>query len=169
MQGEARPRAMGIVSQTTSEGLTRTRLNRGETERFRAPELFVERWTNAKAGIVGFMTGQGRTSVAIAEMIADGTNAATIRALWKKWGLPIDKSGGRRRGNVPVSLTIHQRKLLSKRAKQINIMPEEYLRRIVVCAIEDDLYGAVTDGKFDHHLSMPKVSRSESLQRPQSS
>ncbi|WP_378948053.1 hypothetical protein [Mesorhizobium sp. ANAO-SY3R2] len=99
---------------------------------------------------VGFMTGQGRTSTDIVEHLNDGTDSATVRALWKKWGLPIDKTGGRRRGNVPVSLTIHQRKILAKRAKQVGVTPEEYLRRIASCAIEDDLYAAVTDGKFDH-------------------
>lgn len=70
-------------------------------------------------------------------------------ALWKKWKLPLEDTGGRRRGNVPVPLTIHQRKLLAKQARKIGVTSEEYLRRIASCAIEDDLYTAVTDGKFD--------------------
>ncbi|AWC22222.1 hypothetical protein CO731_01678 [Aminobacter sp. MSH1] len=131
----------------------RTKVNRRSSERYRAPQLFAEKWTNAKAGLIGFMTGQGRTSTDIVEHLNDGTDSATVRALWKKWGLPIDKTGGRRRGHVPVSLTVQQRMILTKRAKGVGIQPEEYLRRIASCAIEDDLYAAVTDGKFDPKLS----------------
>lgn len=144
-----------LTPKPAAERPKRTRANRRPAERFRGPRLFPERWTNSKAGIVGFMTGQGRTSTDIIDHLNDGTNAATVRALWKKWGLPIDKTGGRRRGNVPVSLTIQQRKILGKRAKLIGITPEEYLRRIATCAIEDDLYAAVTDGRFDPNLSLP--------------
>ncbi|WP_378952158.1 hypothetical protein [Mesorhizobium sp. ANAO-SY3R2] len=122
---------------------------RHPSERLRASMLYVERWTNAKAALIGFRTGQGHTAVAIAEMLADGTSSDSIRCMWRKWRLPIDRTGGRQRGQVPVILTAHQRKLLAKHARRLGLNPEEYLRRVASVAIEDNLYAAVTDGKFD--------------------
>jgi hypothetical protein len=119
------------------------------TERYRGPQLIVERWTNAKAAHVAFLTGKGVPSTEIAKVLNDGVRAETIRAMWRRWRLPMSSTGGRHPSTVPINLYAHERALLTKRAKQLGLAPEEYLRRIAVCAISDDLYAAVTDGKFD--------------------
>ncbi|ATU91762.1 hypothetical protein [Phyllobacterium zundukense] len=119
------------------------------TERYRGSKLLVERWTNAKAAHVAFLTGKGVPSTEIARILNDGVHPATIRAMWRRWRLPMAPTGGRHPAAVPINLYADERGLLAKRAKKLDVTPEEYLRRIAVCAISDDLYAAVTDGKFD--------------------
>ncbi|MEI4480951.1 MULTISPECIES: hypothetical protein [unclassified Phyllobacterium] len=48
-----------------------------------------------------------------------------------------------------ISVRVAARKRVTQRAKKLKIAPEEYLRRIAVCSITDDLYAAVTDGCFE--------------------
>ncbi len=106
-----------------------------------------KRWNNAKSAHVGFWTGKGRSSREIAEILADGTTSHTIRRQWYNWRLP---SHGRAQKlvfiNVPMSY--QERRLISRRALRIGIPPEEFIRRVVISAAQDDLYQAVTDGRF---------------------
>ncbi|PWJ79786.1 hypothetical protein C7441_11463 [Pseudaminobacter salicylatoxidans] len=120
---------------------------RHHTERFRG--RLVERWTNAKSGYVGFLTGQGYSSVEIEKIMADGTSAPTVRGLWRRWGLPLSELRGDRRNPVTIQLTYSQRAKLVRLAEKRGLTRQEYLRRIAVCAIADDMYEAVTDGEFD--------------------
>lgn len=122
---------------------------RHSSERYRGQRLVVERWTNAKAALVAYWTAKGHTSVRIAEMLGDGTRPETIRRMWRLWVLPLDSTGGRHRATVPVPLFTHERVALATHAKKIGLEPEEYLRRISICVISDNLYSAVTDGRFD--------------------
>jgi hypothetical protein len=112
----------------------------------------VESWTNAKAGYVGFLTGRGYMSPEIEKILADGTSRETVRGLWRRWGLPIPQTGGRRCAIVPVAMTTETRRKLSIRAKKVGVTPDEWIRRILISAIDDDLYAAVTDGRFDKKL-----------------
>lgn len=127
----------------------KTRRKKHHTERMRGEKLLVERWTNAKSAYVAYLTGKGVASTEIAKTLNDGVNPATIRAMWRRWRLPMTPTGGRHVATVPVPLMAHERTLLTQRAKKLKIAPEEYLRRISVCALSDDLYAAVTDGRFD--------------------
>jgi hypothetical protein len=122
---------------------------RHHTDRYRGKQLLVERWTNAKAAHVAFLTGRGVPSTEIAEILNDGVHPATIRAMWRRWRLPMTPTGGRHIATVPVPLMARERYLLTQRAKKLGLTSEEFLRRISVCAISDDLYAAVTDGRFD--------------------
>jgi hypothetical protein len=119
------------------------------TDRFRVPGLAVERRTNAWAAMVGFLTGRGYMSTEIERILHDGTSCQTVRRMWKLWGLPLPETGGRRKVSVPIELSVYERTLLSAAARRQGIQPNEYLRRIAICALTDDLYDAVTDGKFD--------------------
>lgn len=118
---------------------------RHHTERFRAPQFWTERWTNAKAATVGFYLGQHKTSVEIATILRDGTSDATIRRMSKLWRIPRDEA---RRGYL-VEITPYRRKLLLQQAGKLGISPEEFLFRISECVIGDRLYEAVTDGRYD--------------------
>ncbi|TIS37531.1 hypothetical protein [Mesorhizobium sp.] len=124
-------------------------MKRASTDRFRAPGMVVERRTNAWAAMVGFLTGRGYTSAEIERILRDGTSGETVRRMWKLWALPLTETGGRRKISVPIELSARERGLLADRARRRGITPPEYLRRIATCALIDDLYDAVTDGKFD--------------------
>ncbi|MEN5278099.1 hypothetical protein ABE527_14240 [Brucella sp. TWI432] len=105
------------------------------------------RWNNAKSAHVGYWTGKGRSSREIAEILADGTTSHTIRRQWYNWHLP---SHGKAQKlvfvNVPMSY--QDRLVINRRALRIGISPEEFIRRVALCAAKDDLYQAVTDGRF---------------------
>ncbi|TIR23996.1 MAG: hypothetical protein E5X34_13150 [Mesorhizobium sp.] len=117
------------------------------TERFGYP--VVIRWTIAKGAYIGFLTGLGYSSAEIEKRMADGTSAATVRRQWKNWGLPLHEVGGPKHRRISVNLTFHERAKLARQAKKRGLTGEEYLRRINVCAIRDDMYDAITDGEFD--------------------
>lgn len=134
---------------------------RHHTERFRDlsnAKRLVERWTNAKAGFVGFLTGRGYTSTEIERIINDGTSKDTVRGLWRRWGLPLTETGGRRCFVVPVPLKQVTRQQLTRRARQAGVTPDEFLRRIIISVVEDDLYKAVVDDRFDPEPESSKVT-----------
>lgn len=114
---------------------------RHHTERFRFPGAKTERWTNAKAAYIAFHLGQQMTSVAVAEMMRDGTSAPTIRRMIKLWGLPMK---GVRRGIV-VSVPRHMKQRLEKIAARRGISSERYLDRVCFFAIRDDMFDAIVD------------------------
>ncbi|WP_198032773.1 hypothetical protein [Mesorhizobium sp. L48C026A00] len=49
---------------------------------------------------------------------------------------------------LPVPLPVGPRTKLTKQAKKVGITPEQFLRRIIVCVLDDDLYETVDD-RFD--------------------
>jgi hypothetical protein len=115
-------------------------------DRFRGQGLFAPRWTAAKAAMVGYWTGRGYSSPEIAELLADGTVSSSIRGIWLKWdlgkyGLPAVANRG---SIVPVELTLGERQRLERRAKRLKITPAEWLERVIGCAIDDDMFGAIT-------------------------
>lgn len=126
------------------------------TERWRA-NMRVERWTNAKAAFISYLTGRGYTAPEIERILGDGTSAATIRGQWRRWGLPIPEQQGKRCTIVPVALPLSIRTKLSVRAREAGIRPNEFLHRVITCIVTDDLYRAVVDDRFD-----PKPTRRKS-------
>lgn len=119
------------------------------TDRFVIHRLLVKGWSNAKCAHVAYLTGRGYLSHEIEKILNDGTIAATIRGQWRRWGLPIPEKGGKRCYILPVVLTLGTRTKLSARARKVGISPDEWIRRVLLSAIDDDLYVAVTDGRFD--------------------
>jgi hypothetical protein len=117
---------------------------RHHSERFRFPGAHIERWTNAKAAHCGFNLGMARNSVEVAEILGDGTSPETLRRMIKLWQLPVDRAN---RGLL-VRITSHKKRKLREKADSLGIEPEEFLRRIVECVVGDDLYDAVTDGRY---------------------
>lgn len=114
-------------------------------ERYRAPGLLIERWTNAKAAYVGFLLGQRKMTTEISRNLADGTSPETIRTMQRRWKLP---RLGTKSGHF-IELTPVQLARLEAQAKALGVSPDEWARRVLVCAIEDKMYQAVTDGRFD--------------------
>lgn len=110
-------------------------------ERLRGGNLHVERWTNAKAALVAFRTGQGWTSVAIANELNDGTSAETIRHLWKIWKLPYDG----RKVLFQIPMTDQTRGLLLKRSIKVKLEPQDWAAKVLQYAIKDDMYNAIVE------------------------
>lgn len=100
-------------------------------------------WPNSKAAWMGYLLGIGMTAHAVASRI-DST-PGLVRQMRRQWELP---AGGAKRG-VRIELDQAHRKLLEKRAKAQGIEPAEFLRRISICALQDDMYAAIVDGSFD--------------------
>lgn len=109
------------------------------------------RWSVAKCAHVAFWTGKGRSSQEIADILADGTLSATIRHQWYHWKLPIYRSRREKQAvaQVNVPMSYHDRLAISRAAKKVGIEPEEFLRRISLCAAGGDLYQAITAGRYD--------------------
>lgn len=125
---------------------------RHHTDRFRRTKggsLILEKWTNAKSGYVGYLTGRGHTSIEIARILADGTIPETIRGVWRRWGLPRTETNGLRCVILQIPLRPTQRGRIATRARAVGITPEEWAWRVLICAASGDLYAAITDGRFD--------------------
>lgn len=96
---------------------------------------------------LGFHHGQGLSSVKIAELLGDGTGPATVRTMIQGADLP---SVGSRMATVPVNFEYWQRDILQRHADERRITLHELLYRIIVSGlVYDDLYDAVTDGRYD--------------------
>ena len=108
-------------------------------ERYRGGTLIKERWPDQKTAKAAFLTGQGLTSSAIAEALGDGTISATVRAMWKKWGLPYDA----RNADFVVPMGKATQTLLAKRAAAVGLTPEQWCANVISAVIQDDLYNAV--------------------------
>lgn len=102
------------------------------------------RWTVEQAAKAMYALGQGKSAQEIASSLGEGVTAGAVRQFAYRNEL---KSNSKFVANI--QLAHPERRQLAKRAKALGIASEEYLRRIAVCAIEDDLYVAVTDGRFD--------------------
>ena len=103
---------------------------------------FVEKWTNARAAMLGFLIGRGYSSVAVAEAIGDGVSDATVRHMAKKWGLPL--WGKRSDCFLVIPIKERERATIHARAQQEGLSVEEYCRRFIVAGtVERSTYGKV--------------------------
>jgi hypothetical protein len=105
---------------------------------------FESKWANSKAARIGYLIGRGRTAKEVSAELADGTGPGLIRSMLSHWGL--SGGSGRRCNVVPVALSGNARRKLASRSAKRDLAPEEYVRRIVVCVLQDDLFDAVTEG-----------------------
>lgn len=105
----------------------------GRTSRFRVRNTYTETRTNAWAGMLGFLTGRGYSSVAIAETLGEGTSSETVRRMWTLWGL---RGRGLKTREVCIMVPMRERERahLAARAEQNGLSLEEYCRRILICA-----------------------------------
>lgn len=92
---------------------------------------------------MGYLLGLGMTARSIATRI--DCSPSMVKEMRRQWELP---ASGAKRG-VRVDLDQAHRKLLEQRAKAKGIEPGEFLRRISICAVQDDMYEAIVDGSFD--------------------
>lgn len=96
---------------------------------------------------MGFHLGRGHSSVKVAELLADGTGPETIRHMFQTAELP---SPGRRRVIVPLNLESWERDILQRHADERRITVHDLIYRMVASGLVlDDLFDAVTDGRYD--------------------
>lgn len=107
---------------------------------------FEPRWDNRKAMRIGFLAGRGHQSTDIARFIGDGTTDANIRSACNYAGL--QEFGKHRSATyVPVRLSAHELKVLSRLAKSRGMSIEEWVRQVAVNAgIPDDLFASIVPG-----------------------
>lgn len=110
------------------------------TDRYRGGNAFVDKRSNAWAGQLGYFTKLGRSSVQIAEELADGLHPAFVRTCWIRWGISPAEI------HATIPLTRLERVGLVWRAEKVNLSSEEWLRRIATAAIRDGLYEAIVGG-----------------------
>lgn len=112
---------------------------RHPTERYRGGHQWVERWTTAKAGYVGFLTGRGYSADAIAERLNDGTKPGTVRERWADWGIE-----GERGVMIVIPVSIQERANLTSRAQQHGIPIEKYAKLLLLaCSMPRDRFDEI--------------------------
>lgn len=117
----------------------------------RKPNQFPPQHTNRWAMRIGFMLGRGLGSTHIAAELADGTHPATVRALAKQSGLLPEVP---RQVVMPIRMASWQRDALAAKAAELNIEPDVLALRVLESAVVlDDLYVAITDGRYDNDNS----------------
>lgn len=113
----------------------RSILSRPNLDRQRGGVAFVERWTNARAGVIGFLTGRGNSSPAIAELLDDGTDAATIRRMWVLWN--FEAFGHEASAPIiSVPLSKRDRAHLASAAVRAGLTIEAYCEQVLVGSIK---------------------------------
>jgi len=105
----------------------------------------TEKATNARAALVGFMHGRGFMASEIARAIGNQVGVESVRGWIKAWGLPPRLS--KRTAFVAVSAPC--RRKLQAEAERRNMSVIDLASVIVGVAVRDDLYGPITDGRYD--------------------
>lgn len=96
---------------------------------------------------LGYLLGRGYSSTRVAKMLEDGTHPATVRGMARRAKILPKKP---RQVLVQVEMPSWQRDRIEQTAEVHGLSSEEIMRRILECSLcIDDLYEAVTDGKFD--------------------
>lgn len=100
----------------------------------------ADTWENRKVARVVSLAAAGRSSIAIAEELRDGTSAAAIRSMLHKWSV---ETTGEPFCKVPLST--RTRAWLLWRAERRGLTPEQYLAKVVDKVIRDDLFKAIVE------------------------
>lgn len=112
----------------------------------RKPHMFEPRRTATWNIRLGYFHGQGCSSVKIAELLGDGTGPETVRTMIQGADLP---SAGRRRVFIPINMESWERDMLQRHADERGIDMQTLIYRMVASGLVlDDLYNAVTDGRY---------------------
>ena len=105
------------------------------------------KWDEAKAAKTGFLFGQGFSAKGVALNLGDGTTADAVARKRRQWGL-TDETDQCRFVDLRIPLDNARRADLTEQASNLGISPTEFVRRVLICVLDDDLYPAVNDGRF---------------------
>lgn len=114
----------------------------------RKPSQFPPQHSSRWAIRLGFFLGRGYSSNEVARLLEDGTHPATVRGMAKKANILPDVP---RQVIVPVSMASWQRDAIAGKAAELGVDIDVLMVRILESAVVlDDLYAAVTDGRYDN-------------------
>lgn len=118
----------------------------GDTESVsgQAKYAIPKSWTNEKVAALAYLAGRGHTGREIARVLDESVN--TVKRVRLAAGLP-DISGPDWIG-FRIPLDNGRRAELNRQASGLGITPAEFIRRILICVLEDRLYENVVDGRF---------------------
>lgn len=116
----------------------------GEPVRLGAP-LFVERWSNRKAFWIGVYAGQGLTTPAICDRLADGVTPNVVRAMASDWGFTLPDDVPSSYGPVRVMLAAKDRTRIAAEAKARGVDMPDLCRMVLSQIARDQLWKAVLD------------------------
>jgi hypothetical protein len=112
--------------------------------------------SNRQALAVGYLAAVGEAAEQVSEQVSETLGgklaASEVRALWSEADLAeLGHDETARCAAVPLST--HEIRVLSKLATVRGITPEEWIRRVVVACLEENLFEAVVD---EDHLAPPR-------------
>ncbi len=106
----------------------------------------LPRRSNLWAVRLGYWHGRGYSARVIAEKLGEGTSEATVRGQIRKAGVLSDVP---LRAVIPINVPHWWRDILSRHAEARGLSLDELICQVLESAlILDDLYDAVTDGKY---------------------
>ncbi len=118
----------------------------GDTESVsgQAKYAIPKSWTNEKVAALAYLVCRGHTGREIARVLGETVN--TVKRVRLAMGLP-DMSGPDWI-HAQIKLDNGRRAALNRQASALGITPAEFIRRILICVLEDRLYENVVDGRF---------------------
>lgn len=107
----------------------------------------LARRSNIWAARIGFLLGRGNAPKKVAELLGENTTEGTVKGIARR----IQERPTRPRvACISFELPSWQRDQLNRHAEHHSIPLDELVRRALESAlILDDLYGAITDGRYD--------------------
>jgi hypothetical protein len=95
---------------------------------------------------IGFWWGRGYSAREIARIIGEGTTAGTVKGMVRRAGVLPEKP---LTTAIPIEMSSWQRDIIARHATQRGLTMHEIICQVLESAlILDDLYDAVTDGRY---------------------
>lgn len=108
---------------------------------------FLPRRSNLWAIRVGFWFGRGYSAKDVAAKVGERTSEGTVKGQVRRAGLVGEVYRG---VVVPIEIPSWQRDVIAAKAEQRGLRLNQIIEHVLEAALViDDLYDAVTDGKYD--------------------
>lgn len=107
---------------------------------------FVAKKSNLWAVRLGYWLGRGYSARETADKLEDGTTEGTVKGQARRAGILPTKA---KQSIVPVSMPSWQRDAIARHAADRGLTMEEIIGQVLESALVlDDLYDAITDGRY---------------------
>ncbi|MGB3338708.1 MAG: hypothetical protein WBA73_16155 [Devosia sp.] len=117
----------------------------------------LPRRSNLWAVRVGFWFGRGHSATSVAAIVGEGTSAGTVAGQVRRAGLLEDAYRGT---VIPFELPSWQRNIIAEQATRRGLSMQQIIHQVLESTLVlDDLYNAVTDGRYDDARLSAKMRR----------